>query len=80
MRKCAQAFRQCAATCADVALRGQCGELLHKMKAWATGGGVGIGRATPLLFAGGGARVVITSRGSEPLDFGFMRLFDYVCG
>jgi hypothetical protein len=58
--------------------RGQFGGLLHKMKVWATGGGAGIGRATALLFGEGGARVVITSRHSEPLDFGFMTLFDYV--
>jgi hypothetical protein len=80
MRKCAQACRQCAATCADVAQAGQFGGLLHKMKVWATGGGAGIARATASLFAEGGARVVITGRRSEPLDFGFMTLFDYVEG
>jgi hypothetical protein len=57
---------------------GQFGELLHKMKVWATRGGVGVGRATALLFAEGGARVVIARRRSERLDCGFMTLFDYV--
>jgi hypothetical protein len=41
-----------------------------------TGGA--IGRAPALLFAEGGARVVITSRRSEPFDFGFIALFDCV--
>jgi hypothetical protein len=54
------------------------GGLLHKMKVAATGGVAGIGRATASLLAEGGARVVITGRRSEPLDLGFMTLFDYV--
>ncbi len=43
-----------------------------------TCGRAGIGRAKALLFAEGGASVVITGRRSEPLDFGFMTLFDYL--
>ena len=58
--------------------RGQFGGLLHKMRVWATGGGAGMGRAKTMLFAEGGASVVITRRCSEPLDFGFMTLFDYL--
>jgi len=42
--------------------RGQFGRLLHKMKVWATSGGVGIGRATVLLFGEGGGRAVIEGR------------------
>ncbi len=58
--------------------RGQFGRPLHKMKVLATGGGAGFGRAIELLFAEGGARVVITGRRSEPLDFRFMTVLDYV--
>jgi hypothetical protein len=36
------------------------------------GGGAGIGRAAALLFAEGGARVVMTGRPSEPMEFEFV--------
>ena len=56
--------------------RGQFGGLPHRKKVWATSVGVGIGRATALLFGEGRGRAVIEGRSSEPFDLGFM--FDYV--
>jgi hypothetical protein len=67
MRKCAQACRQCAATCAEVEQAGQFGGLLHKMKVWATGAGVGIGEDS-VAVRQRCSKSVITGRRSEPLD------------